>query len=327
MRVLRNLLITLICIAAVGAGAVFGYFRFRGRKELGLLNEGISLMEQGNYRLARETFARAQQYENTITRRLSTDSMEEDLYKYVAICDFRLGDLEEAASIYERLRRIHPKDPLLMEGQATVFAAQGQMEEAKKLFDTAIEIDSKNFEHVYTAALTLREYGDEEAGKQYFEKLLSDHEPELDPLTRGQALCFLGRYQESEKILSGIENPDMPTVFLLAGAKEYVGKHEEALKLLEEYEEQIAEYPEMLNLKGTALCELGKYSEGLAYFEQALPKTQDGTTLQRSVLSNRIAALENLREFDRAKELAAQYSEQYPDDKRMNRENLFLQTR
>lgn len=327
MRILRNLLITLICIAAVGAGAVFGYFRFRGNKELELLNEGISLMEQGNYRLARETFARAQQYENTITRRLSSDSMEEDLYKYVAICDFRLGDLDEAASIYERLRRIHPRDPLLMEGQATVFAAQGQLEEAKELFNTAIEIGSNDYSHIYTAALTLREYGDEEAGKAFFEKLLSEHEAELDPLTRGQALCFLGRYQESEEVLNGIENPDMPTVFLLAASKEYNGKHEEALALLEEYEEQIAEYPEMLNLKGTALCELGQYREGLACFEQALPRTQEGTALQRSVLSNRIAALENLREFDRAKELAARYSEQYPDDERMKRENLFLQTR
>lgn len=327
MRFIRNLLITLICIAAIGSGVVFGYFQYRGGKEKDLLTEGLGLMEQGNYRLAREKFAQAQQYENSITRRLATDSLEEDLYKYVAICDFRLGELEEAASIYDRLLRIHPKDPLLMESRATVYAAQGQMDEAVALFDEAVLIDEHNYRNIYTAALTLREYGNEEAGKVYLEKLLEEHGEEIDALTRGQALCFLGRYEEAEEILDGIENPDMQTSFLLASAKEYGGEHEEALAILEEYEEQIASYPEMLDLKGAALCGLGKYKEALKYLEEALPLTQKGTALQRSVLFNRICAVENLRDFERAKELAAEYSELYPNDKRMNRENLFLQSR
>ena len=293
MRVLRNLLITLICIALVGAAVIFGYFQLHGHREKALLEEGLALMEQGNYRLAREKFAEGQQYENSITRHLATDSMEEDLYKYVAICDFRLGEMDEAASIYDRLLRIHPKDPLLMQGRATVYAAQGQMEEARKLFDLAIGIDSSDYSHIYTAAMTLRQYGDPETGRVYLETLLADHGEELDPLTKGQALCFVGQYKEAEEILSGIANPDMQTTFLLASAREYNGKHEEALAL----------------------------------FEQALPLAQEGTALQQSILFNRIAALENLRDFAKAKELAAQYSELYPDDARMNRENLFLQSR
>ena len=327
MRVLRNLLITLICIALVGAAVIFGYFQLHGHREKALLEEGLALMEQGNYRLAREKFAEGQQYENSITRHLATDILEEDLYKYVAICDFRLGEMDEAASIYDRLLRIHPKDPLLMQGRATVYAAQGQMEEARKLFDLAIGIDSSDYSHIYTAAMTLRQYGDPETGRVYLETLLADHGEELDPLTKGQALCFVGQYKEAEEILSGIANPDMQTTFLLASAREYNGKHEEALTLLDQYEDQIAAYPEMLDLKGTALCGLGRWEEALALFEQALPLAQEGTALQQSILFNRIAALENLRDFAKAKELAAQYSELYPDDARMNRENLFLQSR
>jgi len=90
MRFIRNFLLTIICIAAIGAGVIFGYYQYRGHKEKELLSNGISLMEQGNYRLAREKFAEAQQYENKITRYLSEDTLEEDLYKYTAICDFRL---------------------------------------------------------------------------------------------------------------------------------------------------------------------------------------------------------------------------------------------
>ena len=306
---------------------VFGYYQFRGRRERGLLTEGIALMEQGNYRLAREKFSEAQTCENRITRQLSDDSMEEDLYKYTAICDFRLGDIDAAASIYDRLLRIHPKDPSLMESRATVYAALGQIEEALELFDTAIAIDPNNYTRIYTAALTLREYGDEEDGTRYLEKLLSEHGEEIDDLTRGQALCFLGRYEEADRILGGMENPDMQTTFLLAAAREYGGDHEGALSLLEGFEEEVGRSPEMLDLKGAALCGLGQYEEALDCFEQALPLSQDGTALRRSILFNRIAALENLRQFDRARELAAEYAEKYPNDKRMKRENLFLQTR
>lgn len=327
MRFIRNLLITIICIAAIGAAALFGYYRFRGNQETGLLSEGLALIEQGNYRLAREKFAQAQQYEDKITRYFSADSLEEDLYKYTAICDFRIGEIDAAASIYDMLLRIHPKDPSLMESRATVYAAQGQLEEAAEMFDMAIAIDPKDYTRVYTAAMTLREYGDSETGTRYFEELLTEHADEIDDLTRGQALCFLGKYKEAADILDSVEEPDMQMSFLLAGAREYSGQHEEALALLEQYTEEIGTSPEMLNLKGNALCGLGKYKEALACFEQALPLSQDGTALRQSLLFNRIAAVENMRDFKRAKELAAEYAELYPKDTRMERENLFLQTR
>lgn len=327
MRFIRNLLITIICIAAIGAVAIFGYYRFRGKQETGLLSEGLALIEQGNYRLAREKFAQAQQYEDKITRYFSSDSLEEDLYKYTAICDFRIGEIDAAASIYDMLLRIHPKDPSLMESRATVYAAQGQLEEAAEMFDMAIAIDPKDYTRVYTAAMTLREYGDSETGTRYFEELLTEHADEIDDLTRGQALCFLGKYKEAADILDSVEEPDMQMSFLLAGAREYSGQHEEALALLEQYTEEIGTSPEMLNLKGNALCGLGKYKEALACFEQALPLSQDGTALRQSLLFNRIAAVENMRDFKRAKELAAEYAELYPKDTRMERENLFLQTR
>jgi tetratricopeptide (TPR) repeat protein len=202
-----------------------------------------------------------------------------------------------------------------------------KLEEAAEMFDMAIAIDPKDYTRVYTAAMTLREYGDSETGTRYFEELLTEHADEIDDLTRGQALCFLGKYKEAADILDSVEEPDMQMSFLLAGAREYSGQHEEALALLEQYTEEIGTSPEMLNLKGNALCGLGKYKEALACFEQALPLSQDGTALRQSLLFNRIAAVENMRDFKRAKELAAEYAELYPKDTRMERENLFLQTR
>ena len=253
--------------------------------------------------------------------------MEEDLYRYTAICDFRLGDYEEAAFIYDKLLVLHPKDSSLLSARATVYAAQGDMEKAESLFDTSIAIDKKNFSRIYNAALTLREYGNEETGAKYFRKLLEDHGEDLDPVIRGQALCFLRQYKEAISVLNKVENPDMQTSFLLASATEQTGNHKKALKILGEYEEQIVNYPDMLNLKGTALCGTGKYKQALKYFEMALPLSQEGTALRQSILFNRIAAYENIRDFKRAAELAAEYSKIYPNDKQMNRENGFLQTR
>lgn len=327
MRFFRNLLITAAFIAAVGAVILFGYFRIMGGREKALLNEGISLMEQGNYRKAKETFARAQEYENRITRRLSSDCMEEDLYKYTAVCDFHLEEFEEAANIYDRLLRIHPKDPILMESRASVFAAQGRMKEAVALFDMAIEIDNRNYARIYTAALTLREYGNTKDGARYLNRLLEEHGDEIDDLTRGQALIFTGRYEEGVEALSSIENPDMETSFLLAGALRRAGRNEEVLKILDGFAAEVSGNPEMLDLRGAALCGLGRCEEGLACFEEALPLAGEKTGLQRSILSNRIAALESMRRFDSAAKLAEEFLKLYPNDTRMKREILFLQSR
>lgn len=327
MRFLRNLLITLVFIAAIGAAFLFGYFHIMGNREKALLKEGIILMEHGNYRKAKESFAQAQQYENRITRKLSSDCLEEDLYKYTAVCDFHLGEFEEAANIYDRLLRIHPRDPILMESRASVFAAQGQMKEAVSLFDMAIEIDNRNYARIYTAALTLREYGNTKDGARYLNRLLEEHGDEIDNLTRGQALCFTGRYEEAVEALSSIENPDIQTSFLLAGALRRAGKNEEVLKILDGLEAEVSGNPEMLDLRGAALCGLGRYEEGLACFEEALPLAGEQTGLQRSILSNRISALESLRRFARAAELAEEFLKLYPNDSRMRREILFLQTR
>lgn len=201
------------------------------------------------------------------------------------------------------------------------------MEEAVALFDEAIAIDHRNYARIYAAALTLREYGDTETGASYLNNLLEEYGEEIDDLTRGQALCFLGRYAEAVEVLGRIENPDAETTFLYACAKEYTGAHEEALALLSAFEEQAAAYPELLDLKGTALCALERYEEALSCFEQALPLSREGTATRRSIEFNRIAALENLHRFEEAKELAAQYTERYPKDEKMKRENLFLQTR
>ena len=190
-----------------------------------------------------------------------------------------------------------------------------------------LELDRTEQQRLLDQAMILREYGSPEAGNKYLELFLEQYGEEADPLMRGQALCFLGRYEEAVRLLEEIRNPDMQTSFLYAGALEHTGEHEKALSILAEYEEQLPANPDMLALRGTALFGLSRYEEAIACFEEALPLAGEGTELRRSLLFNRIAAYENLRRFDRAKELAAEYAEEYPDDERMQRENLFLQTR
>ena len=113
----------------------------------------------------------------------------------------------------------------------------------------------------------------------------------------------------------------------MAGALRRAGKNEEVLKILDGLEAEVSGNPEMLDLRGAALCGLGRYEEGLACFEEALPLAGEQTGLQRSILSNRISALESLRRFARAAELAEEFLKLYPNDSRMKREILFLQTR
>lgn len=327
MRIIRNILLTLLCLAAVGAGVVFGYYQQRANREKALLEQGVALMEQGNYRSAKEKFAEARRFENSITRRLSSDTMEEDLFRYTAICDFHLGDYDEAEYVYDRLLVRHPKDPALLLGRGTVYAARGDMKEAELYLDMACSIDRSTYSRLYTAALTMREYGNKKAERKYLEKLLAEHGEEADPVIRGQSLCLLERFDEAAEVLGRIANPDMTTSLLLASAVEHTGDHERALEILDSVEDQTEPDPDVYNLRGMALCGLGKYDEALICFEKALPLAEEGTPVRQSILFNRIAVYEKKRDFARARELAAQYAEIYPNDDRMNRENLFLQTR
>ena len=82
----------------------------------------------------------------------------------------------------------------------------------------------------------------------------------------------------------------------------------------------------MLDLRGAALCGWAVTRRGLPVLRRPAPCGEQ-TGLQRSILSNRISALESLRRFARAAELAEEFLKLYPNDSRMKREILFLQTR
>ncbi len=94
------------------------------------------------------------------------------------------------------------------------------------------------------------------------------------------------------------------------------------------------ETPQMYNLMGLSAMETGDYASGAQYFvtgtaladARASEETIDGELL-REMRFNAVVCYEKALDWANAKEKAAEYLEDYPDDEEMIREAEFLQTR
>jgi len=94
------------------------------------------------------------------------------------------------------------------------------------------------------------------------------------------------------------------------------------------------ETPQMYNLMGLSAMETGDYASAAQYFvtgtaladARASEETIDGELL-REMRFNAVVCYEKALDWANAKEKAAEYLEDYPDDEEMIREAEFLQTR
>ena len=71
--------------------------------------------------------------------------------------------------------------------------------------------------------------------------------------------------------------------------------------------------------------EAENYQKALEFFQQALNSEKPEN--ERQLRRNEIICYENLSDFATAKQKMAEYLEDYPDDEKAQRENIFLQTR
>ena len=91
---------------------------------------------------------------------------------------------------------------------------------------------------------------------------------------------------------------------------------------------------EMYNLMGICAMQTEDYSAALDYIQSgiALTSTSDGADsadagLIREMKYNEIICLENLADWESARQKVTEYLESYPDDEGMQREAEFLETR
>ena len=105
-----------------------------------------------------------------------------------------------------------------------------------------------------------------------------------------------------------------------------LGDTEAAKGVIDSFGDKVDTSAELLGLLGSILMKQEKYSEAAEVYERAVNAAKESGDLQVA-LYNRIVAYEYAGEFEKAKELLADYLQQYSGDEDAKRELRFLKTR
>ena len=141
----------------------------------------------------------------------------------------------------------------------------------------------------------------------------------------------MGDYEQAkEQLLQAVaiqqkEGEDDKAELYLAQTAEKLGDDETAAKYYRAYAENHADDSIVLEELGNMAMEKQDYVEACAYYQKGLKTTNPVN--EQLLRRGEIAALEQLYNFEEAKERMAQYVLDYPEDEQAAREYLFLKTR
>lgn len=306
----------LVMLALTGCGP-------SGPSELELARDaGIAAMEQADYAGAIASFEKAYS--------LCDDKMPEtrmDICLYQAACQYKLGDFEAVKDICSRaLITEENADAYYLRG--TAFLKLGETEAAKADFDQVVALkpgDYGIFLNIYKQYEALNQSA---VGDEYLQQALNSEGQEMeDYYQKGNIYYYLGDYAKAQEMLAKPSEAKHKEAMALMGQVYLAqGESTQARGVFQRYLEEYGEDARGYN--GIVLCDLADGN-----YDAAISTVQTGLALKgneeekRDLLYNQIVAYEGKRDFETAKQLAAQFVEQYPDDEAGKKEYDFLSTR
>lgn len=294
-----------------------------GPSELEMARDaGIAAMEQADYEGAVASFERAYS--------LCDEKMPQsktDISLYQAACQYKLGNFEEVKNVCSRaLLTVENADAYYMRGAA--FLQLGEMDAAKADFDQVALLAPDDYEMFLNIYRQYEALNQSALGDIYLQQALNNDNVEMeDYFQKGRIYYYLGDYAKAQEMLARPAEAKHKEAMILMG-KVYLKLDDSAharnvyQQYMESYEKDAAGYC------GAALCEIadGNYDAALAAVESGLA-LEGNEEAKRDLLYNQIVAYEGKRDFETAKQLAAQFVEQYPDDEEGKKEYDFLSTR
>lgn len=321
----------------------------------GLAGEGMAAIEEGNYKEAVKNFNEAiarkedvlvswrglgmacmglEDYEEAVKAfdealRRTDDKMQEtkkDLLYYKAAALYRQGSYADTVRVCDELLRL--------EGEADAFCLRGtcyleldEKEKAKADFDTAISKAPKDYSlylNIYESYKDKKQSAD---GAVYLQKAL-EIEPETkeDYIHRSGIYFALEDYESARKELEEpVSEQDGEAMLLMGQIYLKLEDYAHSRKMYQEYMQVHGKTPEACN--GIVLADLaeGEIASALENIEEGLGLDEEKG--KQELLFNEIVAYERQKDFETAREKAAAYTEQYPQDAAGKKEYEFLKSR
>lgn len=345
-----RLLPLLACTLLVGGCAMGGA---TGQKT----TEGIAALTDGDYARAKELFDEAvrsneqqmlayrglglaymglAQYEDAgqafeAALAEADDKMPEntaDLRLYLAACQYRMEDYEEAADTCTELLEAAEEgvaDAYYLRGASELH--EGNQNDAKSDFDRAVALEPGDYDlylNIYEVYSKMSLSG---IGGEYLQSALNIQGSELeDYYNRGRIYYYLENYTEAQSQLIGaVEQGYEPAMELIGRVYLAQGDSEHAQAIYEQLGAAFGESASSYN--GLALCAMqrGEYDAALSYIGQGL--ALDGTESKQELYFNEIVAYEKKLDFATAKQKAEAYVANYPSDAAGQKEYTFLKSR
>lgn len=288
---------------------------------------GINAMAAGDYEEAISNFQLALDQSRGQIRNLELDicmQKAEALYlndqpeDAIAVCNAVLDYDKSYANAYYLRGNLY-----LQQGDSK--KALADYEQAAKYADADYEIYIQLYENLNRAGMKAD-------GEKYLTQALELKGKGRSYLTnRGYIYYLMGDYDKAkEQLLQAIdteqkEGEDDKAELYLAQTAEKLGDEQTAEKYYQAYAEDHADDSIVLEELGNMAMEKGDYSQACAYYQKGLATANPVN--EQLLRRGEIAALEQMYEFEQAKDLMAQYVLDYPEDEQAAREYLFLKTR
>ncbi len=284
--------------------------------------KGISYMGQADYTSAISAFEEAYALCDKKMPKTKTD-----ISLYEAACQLKMEDYESVKSTCSRaLETDENGDAYYMRGVA--FLNLGDTDAAKADFDCAIALEPKNYEMYLNIYQQYEKKNLSAVGDEFLQKgLAMEDEDTEDYYQKACIYYYLKDYAKTREALAKpVEEKHKKAMLLMGEVYLAEGDTVHARNMYQQYMEEYGEDAGVYN--GLVLCELADNNP-----DAAITMANTGLGLEsedsarRNLLYNQIVAYERKQDFETAKQLAASFMEEYPEDEEGQKEYDFLVTR
>lgn len=291
-------------------------------QELAYRKQGIEKLKEGSYEEAVKLFQKALDQSLAIIGEL-----EIDICYYKAVGQYKAGDGKGALGTCTALINYDKDNMEAYYLRGTLYLVQGETEKARGDYQEALNLEPKDIKLHNRIGESLQNAGEEEAAGIILNQALGiKGTAASDYREKGYSCYLLGQYDSARTYLDKAMNmEDKEAILYMAMLLEAKGETEQANRLYENYGSKEKISTKSLGDEGLDKMKKGDYQEALELFGQALK--EEGNDQEQEIRKNEIIALENLHEFQKAKEKMEAYVKDYPQDADAAREYEFLKSR
>ena len=293
----------------------------REKEQAAFRQQGITLMQNGDYEKALEAF------QSALDLSLGEVGEEEmDICFYKAETLYLMGDTKGAMDTYTAIINFNG-DARAYFLRGNLYYSLDQEENALKDYVSALDKEKDDYELYIGVYEALSTHGKEKEGQDCLNTALEiEKNSAYDKMQKGRINFLLGEKETAVTLLQeAIKGKEYAAYYYLAEIYQASGDTKAAEENIKLY--IASEDADSYNLysAGKTMLECGNHKMAIECLEAAMQLEQIPN--KQIVMKTLVIAYEQSKDFESAKTLMAEYVKAYPDDEEAAREFTFLETR